>query len=405
MISFLRRHFLNKKTPRKGRGGRFAAASILIVSFIAGYMTLSANNKTCSAALIPGVPVAPVPGTICGCGVLPSVPCNIVGSTAVAAGSIESAYYAALVVSAGVVENVIGAAVDTLVQAVFSRLEQAEKDLVDWFETFWYYNQRPSMQDAVEQINTVQMEQAKELAAAQDAQLQARSALERDVRAHEAARSADATVNKQTCQTASSAGGFGRANVFSRSMRRAWQNEFVAESSNRLGAPAANGVAAAVREQAESFEQNFCDPRDNGGNNNCGATDPAFYNADTEVTARLFNALTIPVNEDPRHALALEQMQRNLVGAVRHENLSEEVAKTAAGKEVVMERRSYLARKNAARSVPSLVASWRMPGGQNGNFTTALREGAGIGLEDISDNPSYREIMHAITIDRFNSGQ
>jgi hypothetical protein len=162
---------------------------------------------------------------------------------------------------------------------------------------------------------------------------------------------------------------------------------------------------AVLKQHDEDFRDTFCDPQDNGGNNNCGASQPAFYNADTQVTKRLYNAMTIPVDKDPAEEVALEHIMTNMLGRPKFRPMEASVVTSTAGIESWMMRRSYLARKNALGALPRLMASWRMPGGQVSTWTQSLREGAGINIDDISDNPSYMEIVNAVTVDRFNSGQ
>jgi hypothetical protein len=75
------------------------------------------------------------------------------------------------------------------------------------------------------------------------------------------------------------------------------------------------------------------------------------------------------------------------------------------GQEAWVDRRSYLARHAAISSVPQLGASWRMPGSRVGPWSKEVREAAFVPPSRISpENPSYREVMKSMTIDRFNSG-
>lgn len=435
---------------QRGAWRRFLDIAVLTVFLLVGYNSMGAQQQSCQAqqtgnlVVIPGIPMNPVLPTACGCGGVNTVPCSIIGSTAIVTGTIEAAYYAALTASSVAVENYIGMAVDTLVQAVFSRLEQMEKDIGEWFKTFWYYNQLPAMQEMTEQSNTSQMEQVRDIAAITDAEQTNQTMLAHSRQAAASTIAASEAASDEVCAVGSSSAGLGNANAFSRAMRRAWQNGYTARALQKRGERGATGSAAALADDAKEFEDLFCDPRDNNGRNACGTTDPAFYNADVQVTSRLLNKLTIPVDQDERTNVALNSMLDNMTGRPRLNLISGNEILSAAGREEWVRRRSYLARKNAARALPTLIASWRIPGGSNcgngggeasettpvagttGNaapaagstgtgstapsnptscsFATALREGAGIDLAQLSQNPSYREIVHAVTIDRFNSG-
>lgn len=347
---------------------RTVSAFVLIVFFLVGYNSMTANTQSCSAQYsvtppIPGSPLQPVLPSPCGCAGVNTVPCSIPGSTALLASGVEAAYYSALSASAVAVENYISMSVDTLVQTVFSRLEQAEQDITDWFDTYWYYNYKPSLQAMTEQANVAGMDQAQQVAAVTDAEQQNRASLEIQAADARSAIGQSDTAGEEACAVATSAGSFGTANTFSRAMRRAWQNDSNGVALNRSGTASARGATAAVAVHAQEFENLFCNPNDNGGANVCGASDPQFYNADTQVTGRIYNALTIPVDKDERHLMAVEHMVDNMMGRPRTTPVSPSAIKTSSGKQNWIERRPYAARKNAARAVLNLVAGWRIPGG------------------------------------------
>lgn len=392
------RNILNRRALRRG-----AMVAVLIVSFLFGYNGTSSYVQSCQAQ-IPPIPGFPVTGATCGCGWMPTVPCTYIGSTSIIAVALEAELYTALSASAAAIENYESMAIDTMVEAIFSRLDQMERDIIAWWETMWHYNQRPGMQAATEQLNVATLEQARETSTAQDATQANQTASVIEARQPEAA--AESAPSEQTCAVGTVSGGFGRAAVFSKAIRRAMQNSSAATGLNKTGTPSEKGSIAMVASHAEEFEDTFCDPSDNDGKNTCaGSVDPAFYNADTQVTERLYNPLTIPMQEDEKVAKAIEHIIDNMVGRARANPIASSVVGTTAGTEIWMQRRSYTARKNALRALPQLMTGWRTPGSQMGEWTKGLREGAGIKLDDISENPSYKEILHALTVDRFNSGQ
>lgn len=412
---------------------RFVAFGVVAAFFLIGYNSITASTQSCSAqySITPPIVASPLPPTVpvgCGCGGFNSVPCTIPGSTAVLTAAVEAAYYTALTTSSVAVENYIGMAVDSLVQTVFSRLEQTEQDLNAWLDTYWYYNYKPSLQAKVEQANVAGMDQAQQIASQTDAQLQNRVALDVQEQDARSAVGMSDVAGDETCAVATTAGVLGNANAYGRAMRRAWQNDSNARGLNRRGTVAARGNSAVIALHDQEFQNLFCDPRDNGGHNACGASDEAYYNADIQVTGRLFNVLTIPVDRDDRNVAMLDHMFNNMLGRPLAEPIDAESITAANGKQAWIERRSYLARKNASRAILSLIAGWRIPGGADNDgqnctggttqttgsdgattsapcsFVAAMRQGAGVPLQDLTDNPSYREILHAMTVDRFNSG-
>lgn len=377
---------------------RGISALVIIVFFLIGYNSMTAGTQTCSAQYsvtppIAGTPLQPTLPFICLTPCSPPyvpLPCTIPGSTAVLTSAVEAAYYSALSASAATVENYISMAVDTLVQTVFSRLEQAEQDIADWFDTYWYYNYKPSLQAMTEQANVAGMDQAQQVAAITDAEQQNRAALEIQAEDARSAIGQSDAAGEEACAVATSVGSLGNANTFARAMRRAWQNDANGNTLNRRGSPSARGPAVMAAVHAQEFETLFCNPNDNGGDNVCGASDPQFYNADTQVTGRIFNTLTIPVDKDERHLVAVQHMFDNMLGRSATSPVAEGAIASAQGQQNWVERRPLAARKNAARSVLNLIAGWRVPGGVagDGQNCTGNQTGSSTSTADTSAQPT-----------------
>lgn len=298
---------------------------------------------------------------------------------------------------------------DITMVAMLTRLNQVELDLIEWWKTLWWYNFRPALQDSVDQTATAAAEQARNLASAADA-----SELNMTVWQMKDSEKQDHLMlgaSENVCVAANSAGGLGRVAAFSKAMRLAWQNEAL-EQGHRTSQgyrrksdihPADR--AAFYKYFAKTYEDRFCNPDDNAGRNVCGGATEPFYNADTQVTKYIYDTLTIPVDKDPAYADAVTHLIINMTGDTATDPVSLSVMKSPQGQGHFLARRSFLARKAAVRSLPQLSAGWRMPGSRMGDQVTALRQAAGVPFSEISQNPSYRELMHAISIDRFNSGQ
>jgi hypothetical protein len=275
-----------------------------------------------------------------------------------------------------------------------------EEDWISWWQTMWYYNLKPAMQSMTRQINVATTDQSRTFQGGIDAVEEAQTSAEYQETEYEAHRTF--RVSDQVCVAGTNAGGLGRASEFAKGMRKALERQSRERGLNLRGTPAANGMAAAERLRHEEYEALFCDP--NGGANPC-AGDPAYYNADTETTRRIYNDLTIDVDDDPKVMETVEALMDNMTGSSSTEAIQQQAIETAAGQEKFLKRRSFLARHAALRSVPRLIVGWRMPGSGMGTWVKQLRNDAGIPDSHISDNPSYREIIHAMSIDRFNSGK
>jgi hypothetical protein len=95
----------------------------------------------------------------------------------------------------------------------------------------------------------------------------------------------------------------------------------------------------------------------------------------------------------------------NMMGVPSMDPIPLRILNSAPGRERFIDRRSYLARYAALRSVPQFIASHRLPGSQLGEWVSAVRLAAGAPASDVSANPSYTESMRALAVDRVNSGE
>lgn len=306
--------------------------------------------------------------------------------------------------------------IDDVVYTGLLGIHTMELKMIEWWKTMWFYNMRPSMQAMTEQLGTAIAQQTSDLIQAQDA-VQANET-NADIQEVEVKDVKNTTPDEQGCVTATVSGGLGAATTLGGAMAEAVQSEAVAAGTNKKGTPAARGRAYYNRKRAETYESLLCDPTANGGNAGCASNVPnpnPLANGDTQITKLMLNRLTIPVDstaalgsttEGAVNKAALTQGIENLIGSTIAEPISPDVASLSVGRELLMERRAFIARNAAARSVPSLILANRMPGkgSQMADFVKEIREKSGVPMDDLSSNPSYREMIHALTIDRFNGG-
>ncbi len=290
-------------------------------------------------------------------------------------------------------------------------LSQLEYDFIEWWKTMWYYNLKPSLQNMTDQINVAYADQSLFLHSATNATAISEDILLRQKIGLEGHR--DIRPSDGTCVSATESGGLSRATMFARAMRKAWQDESFAYGLNTQGMNILSSGQTEGQRHAE-FKATFCDPNSNGGRNGpCTAANPLYYNADVQPTKFIYNTLTI--NMDPlddimgEMARTIKTINNNLIGVPSADIILSSSLGSAAGQDIFLNRRSYLARYGAVRSVPQLITGWRVPGGGRdplvGQWVKELRTAGGNSAASLSNNPSYKEIMHAMTVDRFNSGR
>lgn len=347
--------------------------------------------------------------------------------------------------AAAMLESFIGDwLIDGMMLVLLETLNQAELNLIDWWDTFWFYNLNPALQDMLKQVSVGYADQVRAIQASIDGQQGGEAQKVRKQMEAEARKAYQPSENAGVVATM--VGGVQRASTLGSAMQKALQDESLSTGLARAGTPGASGAAAAQRERYNLFRSTFCDPNANGGMANCAPAGPTYPNIDTQPTKQIFSRLTIPlIGSSPRSPAtasfdpgfgdpsllvrpaaaapptidattgipgsnqipvsAVSAILDNMVGVSAMDPIPLASLESASGQERFLRRRSYLARHAAVRNVPQMIVGRRMPGSQLGPWVQELRTAAGVQPSEISDNPSYREIMHAMAVDRFNSGK
>jgi len=419
------------------RFGKGSMLAVVVLSFLVGYNMITSQITVCQAQgqVPPAGPVVVIGGT-CFLSVPPycnPVLCEPSGTASGARSTIWQAFKNTLetltnqtppfmaqqkgggtVNSGNGLEGYLGGTVDQMMMALMDRLNDIELEYIDWFDTMWFYNLEPALKDMTDQVNTATVDQTQTFQGGQDAQDEDQvnqSQMKQEQQ--------DQTVLQPSengpCVAATSAGGSARGYVISRELKKAFQKETFDEALNKKGTPSALGRGARAKVRNDNYKNVTCNPADNGGSNNCGSTTSALYNADTQLSKTLYNNLTIPLadgTDGDKYETAVKSLLDNMTGDGVADPIVKGSLQSAQGQEEFMDRRSHVARLAAIRSLPQLGISWRSPGTKLDTYVKQLRSGtggddngAGVAASDLSANPSYKEALHAVSIDRFNSGQ
>ena len=366
---------------------------------------------------------APTAGIIA----LPCPPCGVGGVQLCDYGgqsedtrtSIASALEDAMRDAANNLQSYIGNnLVDGLMTALLETLNQIELNLIDWWDTFWFYNLHPAMQDMMKQIHISLADQVRAEYSGKDSTSGNDILNAKDDRESEAAKTF--APSESAGVVATLVGGLQRAGAIGKAVGKSVQNTIATPGTNKQGAPGSGGIADAHSARHERFRTTFCDPDSNGGQNRdmCAEdVNPRFHNADTQITKQVYNETTmdiagstatdaaLPPEEEKLPPEILEEMITNLVGDTAADPIPEEVLRSSQGQERFLNRRDFLARHAAVSAVPRLSMMWRAPGSQMGLWVKQVNQAAGEPISDISDNPSEKEIMEALTVKRFNTGK
>lgn len=158
----------------------------------------------------------------------------------------------------------------------------------------------------------------------------------------------------------------------------------------------------------DNYCEYFQDPDANNGVSGC--KDPnkkgEVLNGDIDIEGFLFRD-TIDLSKK-ENRMAARDILINLTKNKTQSKLSKNLANTLDGRNIILKQQHLMAIRNIATDVISQIIARRAPvkqaslsGKDSGALIGEIRKNAGIPDEDIADNPSYNEIMLALTKERF----
>jgi len=290
-------------------------------------------------------------------------------------------------------------------------IQCVEKSLVTAWTQAWHEGMKEALKNALRQVNVVMMEEGRQVQSLMDASSNLGAKDDKDKLSAGSEKENRPSVHANVA--ASAAKGYGRAMLFSRAMRKAIPQEMINIAYTKKGSINYENSAKYLSYRIDNFLNLYCDADGNGGlfTDSCKATDENFYNADIKPTKFLYSRLTLPADpaKDPEHKTlkALVDLRANLFGVPIRNPIDKSTLNTTKGKESFMNRRGELARYGAIMSVHNFIESRRMPGSSMGSWMKDIlgktSEGASEEWYRNMNNPSYKELIHGMTIDRFNN--
>lgn len=446
----------------KFRWGGLSLFSLAVAVFLAGHFTMDSYISTCRAQIPrppPTTTSTPVIGGFCYLATpnpaCTGFPCEGDTTSEDSVDAIWPRFHDTLVelassspdytatergggthVSGTGLEGFADGIVDAMLFSLMDRLNDIELGYIDWFETMFFYNLKPAMMDMTDQVNSGTADQTRTFQASQDAEDSDRVNV-----GHMTQQTSDAAKLRLSengaCVGTGSSGGSQRQYNLAREAKKSFQKETTFNDAlNRRGGAGAKGRAAKAATRSALYEGLFCSATANDGDAACTATPvPGAANADILPSKTIYGSLTIPMHDNTPvggtpppgitnrgdvYEAATKELVNNMTGDPTLEPIPPEALRGAQGIEAFIERRPYAARMAAVRSVPQLGITWRTPGTRLSQMVQELRNEGGTpgtacatttaaGNEgeacEISNNPSYKEVMHAISVDRFTTGR
>ncbi len=273
------------------------------------------------------------------------------------------------------------------------------EEFTRFFHDLWYKKTLVQLQKMSNQLVTLEADQARYYGSFSDAKsilglknLREKMAIKSD-REHRLGASA--------AIAATITGGMTRAAVLKNQYRNAATRKKSPRSAGKAGASYA-GVTSDLEERWKNYTTLYCRKDYNNEVSGCDEDMP-YADMDINVTRTLFFKETINLtNENMR--TATDDLVTNIAEPLALNITSSASIKGIKGQANILRKESYKAKRQTVYDALYHVISRRAPGGNIAEFLGPLRESAGLPYSEISTNPSYNEIMHTMTTERFRTG-
>ncbi len=363
---------------------------VMVVAFLGmltvGYLTMSVATS------------CPAQAQVCSCGI-----CVLQGKTAVSAVFLEiSAQTATQIgIATGIINTQYALAAEAFGLQAAARFGQVIIDIMDWFDTYWYYNEKPAMQAMTEQANVMDAIQTATMSTFRDGAEMLRTQHVMSELRFQSER--ELQTSEQLCVVGSVSGSLARAHALTDAYGRAAAADAARRSGGEKGTSGERGTAADIAARWQDVRTRYCDPDENNGQNTC-VSSGGFVNADIDVAGSVFEKDTIDVT-DPAVRHAVDTLVANIAEPFIENNIPESQLATTVGIQRQLERDEVRAKRQTIHSALQYTIARRAPASGNGAFVAAIRDTAGIPPDLLSNNPSYHEIMDAMLVERYRSGQ
>ncbi|MBL1146662.1 MAG: hypothetical protein HND56_04540 [Pseudomonadota bacterium] len=337
---------------------------------------------------------------------MPCCACVFAGMTQVTTTIIEQAkeYITSLVFDQ--LENLINDQINNLTGGILNRGQGLEENMETWWDQFYNYDLRPALANMMAQMHTSRMDQTRQIGSfwsADGLNTKLKSLETKELKANQ-----DARPSEHVCMAMTQAGGMGRAHAFTRAVRWGIEDERNNVGLGTAGSLGAGGSATVTQARWDRLANNFCNDATYAGTvfgADCPPS-PSGYDAvdaDIKPTQTVLESLTIPVKQSPNALAATEQVVENIAGIDVVQGMTAQEMDSLRGQRRYLASRARIAKRAAASSPALLSVGWRAEGSDMSLWMQEFNDRTGSSLP-VSDNPSYSEIMHALTRYKPSSG-
>lgn len=326
--------------------------------------------------------------------------CEAPGTTAATAATVVASQTAAIAAMEVALTSLYISTTTASSATMISLLEGMETIINNRMRRFW-----DDWEDALKamtiQINATVSDQARQMSSLFDSSNLTETSRELQVREWEAHQNYAPT--DAGCRFDTAANFMATAGRTSRAVTTALSQELTATGTNRAGTPAAQGPGGVKKARFEEYRSRFCDHLSNGGGTACGGSSATAPNAHIMPSVTFFGRDTIDMsNKDTE--IAVKELAYNITGYEVPDVIDPAVLESPQGKEARQNNRAYLAQMDAVNALVFSIIAERSPsppptsgpGGGPINAAAISQMRQSMGVTDVSENPSEREIRQSI---------
>lgn len=287
--------------------------------------------------------------------------------------------------------------------AVTQKIKEVKNNLLQWWDTFWYYNLEPALKMLTRQLSYSKAAQSTAIGMFTDAMSTNRVRLameEKEIESHRRFRPSEAV-----CTAGTVAATITSAQAISHAYALAAPSENITRGMNDKNSPAKGGAAADIRSRWDNYVAKYCDPDENNGAAGCTSASP-LKNRDLDITGEIFTKKTIDVTNDDTNGV-IKDLITNISQPVVRDPVRPSVVNGAEGPDVMQNVTVDTTKHQVVYDTLYYIVSRRVPGrpaGSGTNYLGQIAQAANVDPSLISDNPSRNEILQVMMNDRYRTG-